>query len=549
MSGIESLVVRMYRNLLGDCFLIRVGEQGGPERRILIDCGILQGLGKSEDGTRPSGPDRIRAVADDIRKTCDSGSDGAGAFVDLLVVTHQHFDHVGGFIQARDILLDGGLRFGELWMAWTEDPIDADGKAINARLDARKSALVKLVDALGAAASLESGDTAASMSDDGRTYAPLRERLGPFADFIGPLESDGLGLAEPRLRMATVFAEIKNKAGKVRYLSPGDVVQTPGTAPLTAVVLGPPRDWALLRKDLPSAGADKETYLAEQSLAHWFLPAAEAGPPPSEAGAEDLARSSPFARRYWEDTTMAAVLAAGGEPPTAEAARPARWLYDHYYRVEPGQAGKTGNGPAATGPAKAGGKDEPTPPDQRFRRIDGAWMDAATSLALDLDSDTNNTSLVLAFRLPDGDFMLFAADAQVGNWLSWHNQTYAVGDTPLNATAILNRTRLYKVGHHGSHNATLRSKGLELMSHPDLAAMCSTVEEEAADKRGWQMPNPDVKQQLLAHCKGRLLRGDRRWEADPDTASRRAENASFGARLAYGPPGDGEPLFVELRMI
>ena len=49
-------------------------------------------------------------------------------------------------------------------------------------------------------------------------------------------------------------------------------------------------------------------------------------------------------------------------------------------------------------------------------RIEGAGR-----LALQLDSDTNNTSLVLAIELiASGRVLLFPGDAQVGNWLSWH---------------------------------------------------------------------------------------------------------------------------------
>jgi len=45
-----------------------------------------------------------------------------------------------------------------------------------------------------------------------------------------------------------------------------------------------------------------------------------------------------------------------------------------------------------------------------------------SELALNLDSDTNNTSLVLAFRAGRAgqrQGAAVAADAQVGNWLSW----------------------------------------------------------------------------------------------------------------------------------
>ena len=55
-------------------------------------------------------------------------------------------------------------------------------------------------------------------------------------------------------------------------------------------------------------------------------------------------------------------------------------------------------------------------------------MGVATTLAMQLDQDTNNTSLVLAFELgprkESGPVLLFAADAQVGNWLSWQNVTW-----------------------------------------------------------------------------------------------------------------------------
>src|SRR4029077_14994239 len=57
---------------------------------------------------------------------------------------------------------------------------------------------------------------------------------------------------------------------------------------------------------------------------------------------------------------------------------------------------------------------------EAWRRIDGDWTAAAASFALQLDSDTNNTSLALAFELPDGRVLLFPGDAQVGHGESWH---------------------------------------------------------------------------------------------------------------------------------
>ncbi|TIX03162.1 MAG: hypothetical protein E5V44_15695, partial [Mesorhizobium sp.] len=62
-------------------------------------------------------------------------------------------------------------------------------------------------------------------------------------------------------------------------------------------------------------------------------------------------------------------------------------------------------------------------PAEKWRRIDSDWTGSIEALALKMDSDTNNTSLALAFELPDGQVLLFPGDAQVGNWLSWNDQT------------------------------------------------------------------------------------------------------------------------------
>ena len=59
---------------------------------------------------------------------------------------------------------------------------------------------------------------------------------------------------------------------------------------------------------------------------------------------------------------------------------------------------------------------------ESWRSVDDDWLNAASSLAIKLDSFTNNTSLVLAIeRIADGKVLLFPGDAQEGNWVSWHD--------------------------------------------------------------------------------------------------------------------------------
>src|SRR5207248_10959926 len=109
--------------------------------------------------------------------------------------------------------------------------------------------------------------------------------------------------------------------------------------------------------------------------------------------------------------------------------------------------------------------------DVTWRRIDQVWLGSAEQLALALDSATNNTSLAFAIELADtGKVLLFPADAQVGNWLSWHSLRWEEDSRTVTAADLLARTQFFKVGHHGSHNATLRAKGLEMMPPSGLVA-------------------------------------------------------------------------------
>ena len=69
-----------------------------------------------------------------------------------------------------------------------------------------------------------------------------------------------------------------------------------------------------------------------------------------------------------------------------------------------------------------------------------------------LDHQMNNTSLILLFEVGTKK-LLFPGDAQIENW------SYALVDAP-NAKAtgtLLEGVDVYKVGHHGSRNATPKS--------------------------------------------------------------------------------------------
>ena len=111
--------------------------------------------------------------------------------------------------------------------------------------------------------------------------------------------------------------------------------------------------------------------------------------------------------------------------------------------------------------------------------IQAAQPSLLFTAAKTLDDFLNNQSLVVLFTFA-GKKLLFAGDAQGGNWEYW-----MYGGTPQKApsadkiekdsASILSHLDFYKVGHHGSTNATPVS-AVETMGG-NFASMCSTQED------------------------------------------------------------------------
>jgi beta-lactamase superfamily II metal-dependent hydrolase len=477
---------RSYKGLLGDCFLIRL-EQQRKKSHILIDCGLLLGSPEAQDRAN-------RIAANIIQET--------GGTLDLLVVTHEHWDHISGFSQARDLFLNPAkLKIANLWMAWTEKVGDSQADKLRAKFDKSNTAFAAFAEHL--------------QKSTGLNGSQILQGLDAFI---------GLAPGAGRMTGREIMDAVKAAAQEKSFLEPGTVIQTPTATPggptVRAFALGPPRDEKLLFKDSPSGGAAQETYLDLPTFGNAMLRVTQ--------GETDVPNSDiPFAQHFCK--IEAKYLKPGGPPrPNGEMSTADEiWIGEHYFKL-----------PAATS-AQQAVLDR--------RQIDNDWLSAAGPLALKLDSDTNNTSLVLAFDLPDGTAMLFAADAQVGNWLSWHTHDYVdeTGKTH-KAEQILNRTRFYKVGHHGSHNATLDKQGLAMMTRDDLVAAIPT-DEELGKKQGggWQMPNPRVKAVLLERTKGRIMRNDRFY----DPAARSADPELKDVDPAFFAKLTEDDLYLEFRVL
>jgi hypothetical protein len=441
--------VRHFCQGIGDCHLLGFPKPEGGTFWMLIDCGVHRGV--------EGGSDIMDRVLADIAATTDH-------HLDVVVVTHEHMDHVSAFPSAAG-------RFksvGEVWMGWTEDPDDPQA----VQLDKFKGNALAALDMAG---------------EELKKVAGLSPHFASLAAGLDAIAGFHFGLKGERVRDArdAVFELAKDRP-IVRYLEPTDPpITVPGLPNLRIFVLGPPRDAKLLgitERRSEMFGTALSGWPIAQALSSAFVTAT--GIPDEEL--QKAQAHMPFEPNVGADIrTISLAAATEGEDRVTAFAR------ESYF----GRPGK---------------EDETS-----WRRIDSDWLSASADLAMQLDSKTNNTSLVLAFEFIDtGRVLLFAADAQVGSWLSWHDLKWELDEDTVTGPDLLARTVYYKVSHHCSHNATLRQKGLDMMTHRDLSAFVPT-NKEAADKIGWhEMPFDPILEALGNRCRGRVIRADDKWLKD-----------------------------------
>jgi hypothetical protein len=453
----------MYRQGLGDCFLLSFPRQDQQPFHLLIDFGAL-----NRDTA-----DMLK-FAKEIESTV--GGEGAG-HLDLVVITHEHRDHLSGFNQAREVF--DRIDIGGVWMGWTEDPKDNQAKAL---AQGRREAEAQLRAALTAARSVT--------ASNGHELLPAVKQIMGFND-----DEPDLPAGRRTIRDALEYVRQRGeKAGNIHYLEPGQLAPTlEGVEGVRVYVLGPPR-----QEDLLFGSEVTKQQQAEGVVYHL-------------SGATDPAVHANLA------ALSAAVAAGSGEsdvyqPFTEEhrITRDSKW-----WRCIQPYVGATYDAVA-----------------ESWRKVDDEWLGAFDQLALKLASDTNNTSLVLAFEMvKTGDVLLFVGDAQVGNWLSWGKVKFQVpGSTkPIPAHDLLRRTVFYKVGHHASHNATLRNGGLELMESSKLvgfipldkatAAMQGKKDPATGKPKGWQMPAKALYKALKEHTHQRLVMSDVKESLSPEATT------------------------------
>jgi Metallo-beta-lactamase superfamily len=132
------------------------------------------------------------------------------------------------------------------------------------------------------------------------------------------------------------------------------------------------------------------------------------------------------------------------------------------------------------------------------KRLNQGRTSQFLSMVTQLDQQMNNTSLILLFEA-GGKKLLFPGDAQIENW------RYALSKPEI--VALLADVDLYKVGHHGSLNATPTSlwnsfakKGDTAGDPGRLKTVLSTMKgKHGSDKEGTEVPRRTLLDELTKH--------------------------------------------------
>lgn len=489
-------VVRMYRIGHGDCFLIAfAGKDPDKPAYVLIDCGYKPG-----SPGKLAHPTKVKEIGEHIVAT-------TGGFVDVAIVTHEHQDHVNGLTPGNF----PGLKVGKVWFAWTENPTDDIANQLRKKF---KDRLLGLIDTRASLLGL--GMNAAA--DTLEYYLELE--LGEAAEDFNGLAHHGASGKDPASSANKVAMKFLRDCapGDPAYLYPHENVRPiPGAQGARAFVLGPPRDIDKI-DDLDPIG--EENFGDEDG--HGFGAA-------GGGAAAGLAKGSPFPRSHV--LPLDVVFADPDIGP----------FFSRYYGAD-----------GAVVMEAEDGKEIPL--EAAWRRMTADDAADAGALALAMNNATNNASLVLAFELSKGGkVLLFVGDAQAGNWRSWSEGEFDDEGTKVTGQDLLGRTVLYKVGHHGSHNATLKGNAnskhacLAWMAQgrhgAEFAAMITAVEAWAHQKPkpDWNHPLPAIKDALIEKAGGRVLQTD-------STVSPKPAGAGAAGWQAFADRVTETDLYFDLRI-
>ncbi|MDJ1478860.1 hypothetical protein QNI16_00105 [Cytophagaceae bacterium YF14B1] len=469
---INKISIRMYRIGTGDCLLLKFFSEEIVQFKMMIDCGAC--VGNSE---------RFTAFIKEIGADIDN-------HLDLLVVSHEHLDHIIGFSRAKDEFEK--ISIDNVWLAWTEDPKNRLANKLRSDYGKHKVALATAIQKMEELVS--DADYLVSLKEEynGNLVVEGKKKFldGLHEQWELYHEKEHILLvAEGKIselqRAMDFVKEIHMRSGNPpHYCYPGTKVpHYPQLNGINFYILGPPENEALLKKD--EINDELYDHRLEFDDSYNFI----------RALTEDLENrrtNSPFST----DT-----------------------FYEEGLKKDSKKNFK---------------KKYLDNPENLWRSIEYDWLTNAGDLAIRLERFMNNTSLAFAIEFEESEkVLLFPGDAQSGNWVGWHDKDLKwekkKGNSTITITAkdLLSKTVFYKVGHHLSHNGTASVKGLDMMNHPDLIAFATL--DYGNIKPGWKntMPAPRLFEQLIKKTKGKMFRIDQGLITDFNAVEERNKMNSY----------------------
>jgi hypothetical protein len=429
-------------------------------------------------------PSVVTPVAQDILTT-------TGGKIDLLLATHQHEDHLSGFNLARPVF--DQMKVGEVWMSWVEDESDPIAKIMKEKYGKKLKQLQATMKQWSSHGTLSSAEGPGSAMSARKKYIQNNIRQSMELLDFEKGSDHAKGLAAGARTNDDAMKYLKKKGKKMSYHLPGEILQMAGAEGIKFYVLGPPRD-ADLKFLKIEMNPDEMYHLAVTSTAEDAEP-----PAPMLSDIETMLEDneSPFAKEYiMSEKDLKQFNKAYNEPK------------------------------------------------MKWRQIEDDWKESANDMALALTRLVNNTSLAIALEFEQsGTVVLLPADAQSGNWMSWHkpevmNAFKKKGGKDTNE--LLKNTVFYKVGHHSSHNGTASVSGLELMGSKDLVAFIPLIKDKVP--AAWVpsgFPAAKLYPKIIEKARGRVVRTDKGLIMDGGAVQLRsklsaADKAAFQKKFKTG---------------
>ena len=426
-ASAKGLKVRMYRVGFGDFFLVTVPTSRG-DQFILIDCGVFKGT----SGTGDIGS--IVASVDDMFRTTKGK-------LALVIMTHRHADHIAGFSKADFSKFEASLVWMPYWEKFNADKgkkstaksfaangdqnLAADGANLSEQEDENEAFTLQLdINSLAANLAMQFGS---------RTDPDAQEALAQLGNATGIEDFNAVATGKKKTGggNAAALHVLKNQLGdngkRVRYYAAGDEPELPDELKgLTATILGPPPKKAKAFLALTDLKKGVGQYLDSMT-----------------DGDDGRKPIEPF---------------------------PQEWTANLERDYKPRDF-----------------RDKEIRYDEAVKAVESSQPDMLAAAASKIENFLNNQSLVVLFEF-GGKKLLFAGDAQAGNWEYWlfkmsepiKDPTKA-GDIVEESKELLQTIDFYKVGHHGSTNATPIQMVETATDRPagskGFVSMCSTEDD------------------------------------------------------------------------